>query len=61
MEVVEDATYEEKLIQGLDRKEQVLRNKVIPLVKILWQYHRVEEATWELEASIREHYPDLFD
>ena len=60
VDVVENATYEEKPIQVLDRKEQVLRNKVIPLVKILWQYHGVEEATWELEASIRERYPDLF-
>ena len=60
VEVVEDATYEEKPIQVLDRKEQVLRSKVIPLVKILWQYHGVEEATWELEALIQERYPELF-
>ena len=33
MAVVEDATYEEKKMQMLDRKEQVLRRKVIPLVK----------------------------
>ena len=44
-----------KPIQVLDRKEQVLRSKVIPLVKILWLYHGVEEATWELEASIWKH------
>ena len=42
---MEDATYEEKPIKVLDRKEQVLRNKVIPLVKILWHHHGVEEAT----------------
>ena len=61
VEVVEDATYEEKPIQVLDRKEQVLRSKVIPLVKILCKYHGMEEATWELEASIQERYPELFD
>ena len=61
VEVVENATYEEKPIQVLDSKEQVLRNKVIPLVKVLWQYHDMEKATWELEASIRERYPELFD
>ena len=60
VDVVENATYEEKPIRVLDRKEQVLRNKVIPLVKILWQFHGVEEATWELEASIWERYPELF-
>ena len=51
----EDATYEEKPIQVLDRKEQVLRSKVISLVNILWQYHGMEEATWDLEASNWEH------
>ena len=60
LDVVENATYEEKPIRVLDRKEQVLRSKVIPLVKILWQYHGLEEATWELEASIWERYLELF-
>ena len=41
----------------LDHREQVLRNKTIPLVKVLWRSHTVEEATWEHE----EHYPHLFD
>ena len=31
----------------LDTKEKVLRNKIIRLVKVLWQHHGVEEATWE--------------
>ena len=35
VEVVEDATYEERPIQILDWKERVLRNKTIPLVKVL--------------------------
>ena len=60
VEVVENATYEEKPIQILDRKEQVLRSKVIPLVKVLWQHHDMEEATWELETSIPDRYLELF-
>ena len=32
----ENLTYEETPIQIVDRKEQVLRSKVIPLVKVLW-------------------------
>ena len=32
-------------MQILDRREQVLRNKTIPLVKVLWRSHTVEEAT----------------
>ena len=26
-------------------------------MKVLWQYHGVEEATWELESEMREKYP----
>ena len=36
VEVVGDATYELRPIQILDQKEQVLRTKMIPLVKVLW-------------------------
>ena len=61
VEVVEDATYEERLIQILDWKEHILRSKSIPLVKVLWQHHGVEEATSELKAAIRVRYLDLFD
>ncbi|KAL6196604.1 hypothetical protein ACLB2K_032218 [Fragaria x ananassa] len=39
-----DLFYEEELFQILDRKEQVLRNRAIPLVKLLWRSHQVEEA-----------------
>ena len=37
-----------------------LRNKTIPLVKVLWQHHGIEEATWEPEAAMREQHPELF-
>ena len=59
VQVVEDATYEERPIKILDRKEQVLRTKTIPLVRVLWQHHGVEEATWELESAILEQYLEL--
>ena len=44
----EDATYEEGPREILDKKKQVLRAKTIPLVKVLWDHHGVEETTWEL-------------
>ena len=47
-------------MQIVDRKEQVLRSKVIPLVKVLWKNHEREAATWELEAQMCRHYPQLF-
>src|SRR4051812_32264315 len=50
---------EDRPIQILDRREQVLKNKVIPLVKVIWSHLGVEEATWEREVLIREQYPAL--
>ena len=56
----EDATYEEGPREILDKKKQVLRAKTIPLVKVLWDHHVVEGATWELESDMRNKYPWLF-
>ena len=56
----EDGTYKERPIRVLDTREQVLRGKTIPLVKILWLHHGVEEATWERESEVHTKYSDLF-
>ena len=60
VEIQENLTYEEEPVQILDRREQVLHNKTIPLVKVLWRSHTVEEATWEHEEQMKRHYPHLF-
>ncbi|VFQ73765.1 unnamed protein product [Cuscuta campestris] len=56
----ENLTYEEKPVQILAREVKELRNKRVPLVKVLWRNHAVEEATWETEESMRVQYPHLF-
>ena len=45
LDIQPNLTYEERPIRVLDRKEQVLRNKVIPYVKILWRNGGLEEST----------------
>ena len=60
-EIAEDLTYEEVPVQILDKKEHILRSKVIPQVKVLWRNHDVEEMTWELESEMKSRYPYLFD
>ena len=60
VELREDLTYEEIPVQILDRREQVLRNKTIPLVEVLWRNQVMEEATWEHELQMRQKYPYLF-
>ena len=54
LELQTDLAYEEQPVQILDQKDKVLRNKTIPLVKVLWKNSRVEEATWELETAMRD-------
>ena len=60
VDISPEVRYEEPVVAILDRKEKVLRNKNIPLVKVLWKRHANEEATWELESEMRERYPALF-
>jgi len=59
IKVDEKVRYIEEPVQILDRKEQVLRTK-IPLIKVLWRHHDMEEATWESEDQMKEKYPYLF-
>ena len=61
IDLSEDITYEEQPVQILDRKEQTLRNKTIPLVLVKWQFHSDEELTWERESYMRDHFPYLFE
>ena len=60
VEIYEDLSYIEHPMRVMDRREQVLKNKVIPLVLVVWKNHSIEEATWEMEDEIREKYPFLF-
>jgi hypothetical protein len=48
LEIREDATYVKKPIQIIDTKAQELRTRTIQWVKVLWENHELEEATWEL-------------
>ncbi|KAL5860069.1 hypothetical protein ACOSQ4_001365 [Xanthoceras sorbifolium] len=59
IEIQPDLTYEEEPVQILDREIKELRNKRVPLVKVLWRNHKVEEATWESEETMRQQYPQL--
>ncbi|KAA0036866.1 ty3-gypsy retrotransposon protein [Cucumis melo var. makuwa] len=61
LEIDENLSYTEQPVEVLAREVKTLRNKEIPLVKVLWRNHRVEEATWEREDDMRSRYPDLFE
>ncbi|XP_058726825.1 uncharacterized protein LOC131598218 [Vicia villosa] len=60
VEVEPDLSYDPQPCGILEHASKSLRNKEIPLVKVLWDEARPEEATWELESEMRESYPHLF-
>ena len=60
IEVDTDGTFEEGPVCIVDSRDQVLRRKIVRLVRVLWQHHEVEESTWEREDTMRATYPFLF-
>jgi hypothetical protein len=61
LEIQEGLTYMEEPMKIMDKKEQVLRTKTIPIVKVLWRNHAVDETSWEAENDLQSHYPHLFE
>ena len=51
IELKEDLSFEVQLVGIVDQEMKQSRNKVIPMVKVLW----------ETEAFMRNHYSYLFD
>jgi len=45
IEIKEDLTLEVKPVRVLDRNEKELRNKNIPMIKILWRSSQIEKET----------------
>ena len=61
IELRPDLTYEKEPVEILAREVKQLRNKRIPLVKVLWRNHKTEEATCESEEVMRHQYSQLFN
>ena len=60
IEVDSQMSYVEEPIVVVDRQVRKLRSKEIPSVKVIWNHHGENEATWELEEDMRRSYPQLF-
>ena len=60
IEVDTNGTFEEGPVCIIDSHDQVLRRKIVRLVKVLWRHYGVEESTWEREDTMRATYPFLF-
>jgi hypothetical protein len=53
--------FQVQLVQILDKKVKMLRNRVIELVKVEWTCYVPEDATWEHEDSMQAEYPQIFE
>ena len=60
LQVQDDLSYEEMPMKILDCKDQVLCNKTIRLVKVLWRNHSTGEPSWERVDEMQSKYPHLF-
>ena len=56
-----DGTFKEGPMCIMDSRDQVLRRKIVWLVKVFWQHQGLKEATWEREDTMRATYPFLFE
>ena len=53
-------SYVEEPIAVVNKQVRKLRSKKIPSLKVIWNQHIENEATWELEEDMRRLYPQLF-
>ena len=61
VELKEDLYFEVQHVSIVDQEMKQLRNKFIPMVKVLWMSDAIEEMTWETEVFMRCHYSYLFE
>jgi hypothetical protein len=49
LQLQSNLSYVEKPVKVIERSVKELRNKKILMVKILWEHHGSQDATWETE------------
>jgi hypothetical protein len=59
IEIEPDLSYVEQPLQILDTKERVTRRKKLKMYKILWDYHTIDEATWETKDYLQKNFPEF--
>jgi len=53
LQLKENLSYVEEPVRILDHMDQVVRNRSIAYVKVLWKHHGSTDATWEPEHTIK--------
>ena len=55
-----DLSYSEHPFRVLETFERKTRNKIVKFMKVQWEHHLENDATWEHEDHLRSEYPELF-
>ncbi|CAN4096625.1 unnamed protein product [Withania somnifera] len=53
----ENLSFVEEPVRILAKEVRKLRSREIPVVKVRWSHHSIEEATLEIESEVRKPYP----
>ena len=61
MGIKNNLSYEEVLVQILDRQVYKLRTKKVTSLKVLWRNQFAEKVTWEGEEDMKKRYPHSFE
>jgi hypothetical protein len=59
--IQQDLTIDAQPVRVLEFSERVMHNHTIKYIKILWSNQTEREATWKLELTMCNKYPDLFE
>ena len=60
LEVKENLSYEEVLVDILEHQVKRLRMKEVFSVRMLWINHHIEGVTWEAQDNMMSPYPHIF-
>jgi hypothetical protein len=60
LQVGEDLTYQEYLVQIFDTSEIVTQKNRYKMFKVKWSNHTEEEATWKKEDQLKAEFSDIF-
>lgn len=58
--VLEEVSYVVPPSVIVDGKDKVIREKTIPIARVVWKHNNIEEKTWERESDMGESPPELF-
>lgn len=60
LDILLELSYQEEVVQILDQSMKTLYRKEVPLLKVLWSWQGIEEATWKCKDEMQRHISRLF-